>query len=159
MRDQEVMLKRVFIALLVLSVATLCYAQSAPLEDLANFPKTSVQITSGKQRHQFAVWVADTPPREEQGLMFVHDLPVDQGMLFPQTVPRRMTMWMKNTYIELDMVFVGTDGHIARIVEHAVPLSLATIDSGSPIEAVLEIKGGETGRLGLHVGDEVTWNK
>lgn len=132
-------------------------AQSGPIEDLSNFPQTSLAIESGKSRHDFTIWVADTPQREEQGLMFVRELPANRGMLFPLRAPRTMSMWMKNTYIELDMVFIGTDGRVSKIVERAVPQSLTTIDSGGPISAVLEIRGGEAARLGVHTGDRVKW--
>jgi uncharacterized membrane protein (UPF0127 family) len=143
---------------LAISMGVLCYAQSAPLEDLANFPRSSLEITHGKQHHAFTVWIADTPQRSEQGLMFVRDLPVDEGMLFPESQPRRISMWMKNTYIGLDMVFVDADGRIGKIVEHAVPQSLDTIDSGGPVAAVLEIKDGEASRRGLTIGDKVSWS-
>jgi len=149
------------LALLTLAV-TLCgtaRAQSAPPEDLAQFPHTSVEITSGKQVSRFEVWVADTPQRDQQGLMFVRDLPAGRGMLFPQNPARSMSMWMKNTYIALDMVFIDGNGRISHIVEQAEPLSLTTIDSGGPVAAVLEIRGGEVARRGLKVGDRVTWKR
>ena len=145
---------------LTLAAATIGRAQSAPLEDLANFPRTSLEIlrgTSKKDPRHFDVWIADTPARQEQGLMFVRDLPPGQGMLFPEKQPRPMSMWMKNTYIELDMVFIGDKGTIDQIIEHARPLSLETLSSDKPVAAVLEIKGGEAARLGLKVGDRVTW--
>src|ERR1700731_2695751 len=86
-------------ALLTLAAATVGRAQSGPLEDLANFPRTSLEIlhgTSRKDPRHFEVWIADTPARQEQGLMFVRDLPPGQGMLFPEKQPRPMSMWMKN---------------------------------------------------------------
>lgn len=144
-------------ALLNLRAAGPARAQSAPMEDLNRFPQTTLEIVHGKQKLPFKIWIADTPQRESQGLMFVHDLPSTQGMLFPQEPPRAMTMWMKNTLIELDMVFVGSDGRISRIHAHAVPQSLATIESGGPVAAVLEIRGGEAERLGLKVGDRIAW--
>ena len=79
--------------------------------DLATFPRTALEITHhgsdrNVQRYSFQVWVADTPERAEQGLMFVNDLPETMGMVFPVQPPRVENMWMKNTYIELDMLFV-----------------------------------------------------
>ncbi len=133
--------------------------QSAPLEELANFPHGTLDISSGKHRKaHYDIWIADTPARDEQGLMFVRELPADRAMLFLENPPREMRMWMKNTFIELDMVFVGADGRISRIVEHAVPHSLETIDSEGPVAAVLEIKGGEAKRLNLQLGDRVQWS-
>jgi uncharacterized membrane protein (UPF0127 family) len=148
---------------LTLCVAPICGAQSGPLEDLATFPRTTLNIMHGKTKNDpgnrhFDIWIADTPARQEQGLMFVRDLPASQGMLFPLPKPRVMTMWMKNTYVELDMVFVGVKGTIVKIIPRAHPLSLETLDSEQPVSAVLEIRGGEAAKLGLQVGDRVSWS-
>jgi uncharacterized protein len=105
------------------------------------------------------VWVADTEPRAEQGLMFVSDLPDTLGMVFPLDSPRVETMWMKNTYIELDMLFIRADGHVSKIIARAAPLSLSTLSSDTPVSAVLELRGGEAAKLGLKVGDTVSWKK
>jgi uncharacterized protein len=148
-------------ATLVLGVATIGYTQSGPLEDLANFPRTQLEILHGKDKKDpriFTIWIADSPARQEQGLMFVRDLPASQGMLFPLAKPRPMSMWMKNTYIELDMVFIGEKGAIDQIIEHAKPLSLETMTSQKPVSAVPEIKGGEAAHLQLKVGDRVNWS-
>jgi uncharacterized membrane protein (UPF0127 family) len=147
------------IALLLAAIAV-SHAQSGPLEDLANFPRTTLEILHGKSKkdaRHFDVWIADNPGREEQGLMFVRDLPASQGMIFPQKKPRKMSMWMKNTYIELDIVFIGEKGAIDQIIEHAKPLDLTTLNSDKPVTAVLELKGGEAARQELKVGDRVTW--
>jgi uncharacterized membrane protein (UPF0127 family) len=64
---------------------------------------------------------------------------------------------MKNTYIPLDMVFIGKDGRIAKIAERTVPHSLDTISSDVPVAAILELKGGEAARRGLHAGDLANW--
>jgi uncharacterized membrane protein (UPF0127 family) len=80
-------------------------------------------------------------------------------MVFPLEPPRVENMWMKNTYIELDMLFIGADGQVSKIIERAHPLSLETLSSGDPVSAVLELRGGVVARLGLKVGDVVRWNK
>jgi len=103
------------------------------------------------------VWIADTAARQTQGLMFVRDLPPDRGMLFIEPAARPMTFWMKNTYIELDMLFIAADHRIVKIAAHAPPLSLATINSDEPVIAVLEIKGGEAARRGIRLGEPVAW--
>lgn len=90
--------------------------------------------------------------------MFVRDLPADQGMLFPQASPQVANFWMKNTYIPLDMIFVGADGRIAKIIASAHPFSLDVLSSDVPVIAVLEIRGGEALELALGVGDRVSWN-
>jgi uncharacterized membrane protein (UPF0127 family) len=135
----------------------------APL-DLATFPRTSLQIThhdSGHppRKYPFQVWVADTEERAEQGLMFVRDLPETMGMVFPIEPPRVENMWMKNTYVELDMLFIGKDGRVSKIIERATPMSLQTLSSEVPVAAVLELRGGEVAKLGLSTGDSVQWKK
>jgi uncharacterized protein len=135
----------------------------APLE-LATFPRTSLEISHHEQHHAprryaFEVWVADTPERAQQGLMFISDLPDTMGMVFPLPTPRVETMWMRNTYIELDMLFIRADGRVAKIIERAHPLSDAQLSSDTPVSAVLELKGGEASKLGLRPGDTVTWKK
>jgi len=137
----------------------LCVAQSAPIESLTHFPRTALDITAHGHRNDFEVWIADTPARQEQGLMFVRDLPADEGMLFPEDSPQVAHFWMKNTYIPLDMVFVGKDGRIAKIIANAHPFSLDLLSSDVPVIAVLELRGGEAAQLGLQVGDRVTWKR
>jgi uncharacterized protein len=127
---------------------------SAPVLDLATYPRTSLTIRSGKTAHNFSVWVADSAPRQTQGLMFVRDLPPDRGMLFVNCCTG---IWMRNTYIELDIVFVGLDGRIAKIAEHARPFDETTIPAGGPMKAVVELKGGVASELKLKPGDEVSW--
>ncbi|HXA93542.1 MAG TPA: DUF192 domain-containing protein [Steroidobacteraceae bacterium] len=129
-------------------------AQNAPLQDLATYPRTMLTIRSGKTQHTFSVWVADTAPRQTQGLMYVRDLPADRGMLFTDCCTG---IWMRNTYIELDIVFVGTDGRIAKIAEHAHPFDETTIPAGGPMKAVVELRGGVASELKLKTGDEVSW--
>jgi hypothetical protein len=73
--------------------------------------------------------------------------------------PQVASFWMKNTYIELDMLFIGADGRVTKIVQRAVPMSLQTLSSDSPVSAVLELKGGVVAKLGLHAGDTVVWKK
>jgi uncharacterized membrane protein (UPF0127 family) len=135
----------------------------APL-DLATFPRTSLSIVHRGSDHTartypFQVWVADTPERAAQGLMFVSDLPESMGMVFPVEPPRVENMWMKNTYIELDMLFMDAEGRVTKIMPRAAPLSLQTLSSDTPVAAVLELKGGQAAKLGLQKGDTVTWKK
>jgi uncharacterized membrane protein (UPF0127 family) len=131
-------------------------AQSGPIEDLAAFPRGMLEITDGKKvKHTFDVWLADNPGRQQQGLMFVRALPDMRGMLFVHESPKPISMWMKNTYIPLDMVFIDAHGSIQQIVEQATPHSLDIIRSNEPALAVLEIAGGEARRLGLHTGQHV----
>ena len=152
---------RTFLAtiLFALVAAAGCRAQSATLIPLDSFPKATLEIRSAAHAHQFDIWLAETPEEQEQGLMFVRDLPENRGMLFLSAQPRVFRMWMKNTYIPLDMVFIGKDGRIAKIAERTVPHSLDTISSDVPVAAILELKGGEAARRTLHAGDAVTWTQ
>jgi uncharacterized protein len=134
-------------------------AQSMPIEDLTQFPRTTLTIRAHGHIDRFDVWIADTPARQEQGLMFVRDLPGSQGMLFPQSSPQVAHFWMKNTYIPLDMVFIGEDHRIEKIIARATPFSLDILSSDVPVIAVLEIRGGEAKRLGIGVEDRVSWGQ
>ncbi|MBV8783097.1 MAG: DUF192 domain-containing protein [Gammaproteobacteria bacterium] len=149
-------------ALLALGGMHAARAQEASPLDLATYPRTELTVQAAgppRATHRFRVWVADTPARAAQGLMFVRDLPESEGMVFPLVPPRVETMWMKNTYIELDMLFVGSDGRVVKVLEHAVPLSLTTLSSDVPVAAVVELRGGAVQHLHLQRGDRVSWEK
>jgi uncharacterized protein len=130
---------------------------SASLAQLAQFPTASLSIVTAAGPHKFTVEVATTPEQMEQGLMFRQHLAVDAGMLFDFQVPSMATMWMKNTLIPLDMLFVGGDGRIINIHERAVPGSPATIGAAAPARAVIELNGGTAARLGIRPGDRVVF--
>jgi uncharacterized membrane protein (UPF0127 family) len=87
--------------------------------------------------------------------MFVTHLPSDEGMMFPEEQPQVMAMWMKNTLIPLDMLFIDTHGRIVCLLENTKPESLEILSCDKPVKAVLEIGGGEALRRGIHVGDKV----
>jgi uncharacterized protein len=144
-------------ALLALAGATLvacptvllAQAQSA----LGTEPLTIV--TAAGARHPFTVEVARTPDQQAQGLMFRRSLAPDRGMLFDFGDVRPRAMWMQNTYVSLDMLFIRADGTVARIAENTEPLSTREIPSGEPVLAVLEVVAGTAARLGLKPGDRV----
>jgi len=143
--------------LLAMLAAAGCPAQIAPLHDLDTLDRTDVTIEASGNRHQFEAWIAETPAQQAQGLMFVRDLPANRGMLFVYPEAREVGIWMKNTYIELDILFIAPDGRIVKIAERARPHSLETIRPEAPVTAVLEIRGGEAARRGIRVGDRATW--
>jgi uncharacterized membrane protein (UPF0127 family) len=144
------------LAPLWLLLAGAALAQAVPpLEDLGRFPRASLEITGPGGTHRFDVWVADTPARRMQGLMFVRDLAPDGGMLFTEEAPRVMSMWMKNTFIPLDMLFIDRQGRIVRIAARTTPHSLDSISSGEPVTRVLELRGGEANARGIQAGDHV----
>jgi uncharacterized protein len=142
--------------LLMLAVLGALGSPSArALEDLAQFPSSVLTIGTRHGAEWFTVWIADTPARSEQGLMYLRWLPPDHGMLFPQASPRVMSMWMKNTLVPLDMLFIDAQGRVVYIREHTTPLSEDIISTPVEVKAVLELAGGECARLGIRVGDRV----
>jgi len=130
-------------------------AQEPPPEPLSHFPRETLTIDTGGGARSFRVWVAATEPRRNQGLMFVKALAPDRGMVFTWTTPQVASFWMKNTFIPLDLLFVGPDGRLIRIVENAEPQSLSTITSMGLVIGVIELAGGSAQRLGIRAGDTV----
>jgi uncharacterized membrane protein (UPF0127 family) len=154
-REAARMNRRTLLALFALAPAA-ALAQSEPTGPQAELPKQQlVIVTKDGQRHPFNVEVAATPVQQETGLMFRKNVPPDGGMLFDWGTPRQSEMWMKNTLVPLDMVFINADGTIDSIAENTVPRSLRVIASRGPVLATVELAGGTTARLGITVGDKV----
>ena len=109
----------------------------------------------GGEVHHYEVEVADTPRERARGLMFRRSLDPRAGMLFDFGRDEIARMWMKNTFIPLDMVFADRDGTVRGIARDARPRSLDTISSRVPVRAVLELNGGEAERIGLAPGDRI----
>ncbi len=131
-------------------------AAAADTEPLFQFPQSTLSIRTVDGRLlKFKIWTADRPDRQEQGLMFVRDMDEHAGMLFVFPTSQRVTMWMKNTYLSLDMLFIDYQGRINFIAPRTVPLTLDLIQAPRPVTAVLELKGGVTERLRIHDGDQV----
>ena len=107
------------------------------------------------RRLAFTVEMAVQPEQQMIGLMFRPEVKPDEGMLFDWGSPRESSMWMRNTITSLDMVFIAADGRIHRIAERTVPLSLATVASGGPVRATLELRAGITEQLDIRAGDRV----
>ncbi|MGI9403303.1 MAG: DUF192 domain-containing protein [Hyphomicrobium sp.] len=112
-------------------------------------------ITGAGQEQPIEVEVAADLAEKRVGLMFRTYLADGKGMLFPYETPQEVTMWMRNTYIPLDMVFIRADGVVHRIEKRAEPMSERIIASEGPVTAVLELAGGAADRLGLKAGDHV----
>ena len=118
--------------------------------------RETITLTTQSGPQAISAEIAVTGPEQEQGLMFRSRMGDDQGMLFVYPKPQLITMWMRNTYISLDMVFIGADGRIGRVEENTEPLSERVIASGELAQSVLELKAGTARRLGLMRGDKVT---
>jgi len=114
-----------------------------------------VTVVTAKEATIFDSEIADTDDLRARGLMFRHKLPEDRAMLFDFGAPRPAAMWMKNTYISLDMLFIRADGSIAAVAENTEPLSLQTISVQEPVKAVLEVAAGTVKRLGIQREDKV----
>jgi len=131
-------------------------AQAAGQQSMA-FDSEPLSIASSKgQVHEFTVELALTPPQLELGLMYRDKMPADHGMLFDFGTSRPVMMWMKNTMLPLDMLFLDQKGVVTHIQENAVPYSEAIINSGGPVAYVIELNAGVVKKLGLAVGDRVT---
>lgn len=117
----------------------------------------TVVLTTGTGEHAYDVEIAVSPTEKARGLMFRRSLPQDGGMIFLYDQPRVMSMWMRNTYIPLDMVFITEQGTVLRIEENTEPFSTDVIYSGGDAIAVLELNAGEAARIGLKPGDRVSY--
>lgn len=120
------------------------------------YPQAEVIIGTRDGPQAFRAWIADTPARRTQGLMFVERLDPDRGMLFLFEQPQFAAFWMKDTPVSLDLLFIGQDGHIINIGERARPYSTTLITSARPVVAVLEVAAGTAARLAIRPGDRVT---
>jgi uncharacterized protein len=114
-----------------------------------------VTISTALASTMLTAEIADTPELRERGLMFRHILPTDQAMLFDFGQPRPVSMWMKNTYMSLDMLFVREDGTIAAIAENTTPKSLDTVSVQEPVKGVIELAAGTVKKLEIHQNDKV----
>ena len=112
-------------------------------------------ITSNGSKHNFLVEVARTEEEKKIGLMFRKTLAKNAGMLFLYKREALRLMWMKNTFIPLDILFIDKNGVIKRVVKRTIPHSLATISSRKSVLAVLELRGGITSSLEIKKGDRI----
>ncbi|TRW15352.1 DUF192 domain-containing protein [Glacieibacterium frigidum] len=116
-----------------------------------------MRLVTAARTYRLRVEVAATPREQQIGMMFRTQLPRGKGMLFPFASPRRLSFWMENTVIPLDLVFVSADGRIVNVAANAKPYSQDLIPSQGPAVAVLELAGGEAARMGLRPGDRVEY--
>jgi len=114
-----------------------------------------LELVTASGVHALDIEIAATPEKQALGLMYRTSLADTKGMLFPHKEPTELTMWMRNTYIPLDMVFIRADGTVHRIEARTEPFSERIIASEGPVSAVLEIAGGAAERMGLKPGDRV----
>ena len=148
--------RRKILALVLMALAAIVGPRAGRgQQSLSRFETAPLSIHSGSHDHRFSVEVARTPRQQAQGLMFRRRLGADAGMLFVYVSQEITSMWMKNTLIPLDMLFIDRAGRIVHIVERTIPRSTATISSRRPAAAVLELNAGTVSRLGIKPGDRV----
>lgn len=119
------------------------------------FEKSSLELETASGRHVFTVELAVTDRQLSQGLMNRTALPAGAGMLFDFGADQAVSMWMRNTLISLDMLFIDRNGAIVGIEERTTPMSTSIIQSPGPVRAVLELNAGTAEHLGVHPGDRV----
>jgi uncharacterized membrane protein (UPF0127 family) len=142
---------RVWLAVAVIAAFTAfagALAQAASFQTLEIATKNGVQI--------FSVEMATTEDEKQKGLMYRRELADGKGMLFDFSPEQQISMWMKNTYISLDMIFIRADGRILRIAENTQPESTAIISSGGLARGVLEVPAGTARKYGIAPGDRVS---
>lgn len=142
-------IRPVLAAAALLLLALVAPALAAPLEPL------DIETKAGVRHFQVEVMRSDAD--RERGLMYRRDLGPDRGMLFQFDKEDRIFMWMKNTYLPLDMVFFGKDGRVVSIARDTEPLSERIISSGEPATTVVEFNAGTAARLGIEKGDRLIY--
>jgi uncharacterized membrane protein (UPF0127 family) len=142
-------------ALFLFAHLALAFAGAASVR--AEMHKDVLKLVTASGTHAVQIEVAETAADKARGLMFRRTLADDAGMLFPYSPPQEATMWMRNTYISLDMVFIRKDGTVHRIEANTEPFSEAVIASNGNVAAVLELKAGTARRIGLKPGDKVQY--
>ena len=152
------MRQRYGFGVLGLLAALLMAAPAALAGDIA-FGRGEARIETAAGARLFHVELAETPEQRARGLMFRRSLAPDAGMLFLFPERERPTMWMANTWLPLDMLFVAADGRIVHVFANAVPRSRLTISSPRPARMVLELAGGTARRLGIAPGDRLSWRR
>lgn len=119
-------------------------------------PMEPLEVVTARGPVRFQVELADTDAERAQGLMFRGSMPADRGMVFVFDRAAPQSFWMRNTYIPLDIIYIGADGRIVSIAKNAQPLNETPLPSGVPARYVLEINAGLSDRLGIAPGDRVT---
>ena len=133
-------------------------AQTAK-DDVVNFSAPiTIYISSGQEKHAFKVERAITKAQQARGMMFREKMNENSGMLFEFKEPKTASMWMKNTQLSLDIIFIKGNGKILKIEHRAKPFTLRSASSEAPVAAVLEIMGGRANELGISSGDFVIHN-
>jgi len=146
---QEIIVINLFTAFFIL------FSQNSHSQE--KFPTGELTVKTQDTSYDFDIELALDDSHRQYGLMFRTNLPEMNGMLFIYEEKKRISMWMKNTFIPLDILFIDDDGKIIRIAKSQQPRSLSLIRSGGEAKAVLELYGGLTDKLNIAVGDEIIY--
>lgn len=149
------MFKRLSVVLSFCLISCVSVAQETPPPPLDLGPPEALTIVTQDGEHNFMVEIADEPAEQSRGMMFRDEMGEDTGMLFEFAEPKVSSIWMKNTALSLDILFVRENGKILKIVHSATPYSERSMHSGAVVGAVLELKGGRAQELGIEVGDTI----
>ena len=148
-------LKKLLLFLLII-FSCVVKAENYALQEFENWEKNIIQISSSSGNfHQFEVYIADSNFKRKKGLMHIKSLPRNYGMLFKFDAPRIASIWMKNTYISLDLLFIDKNRSIIKIHNDAKPLNLKSISSELKVKWVLEVNGGLAKELEINLGDKI----
>jgi uncharacterized protein len=141
---------------LVLSVAACAQPEKSGADAApAAAPTEQLTIDTATGPVRLEVEIADTDAERARGLMFRESMADNHGMLFDFPVPEQASFWMRNTVMSLDIIFIGVDGRILNIADHATPYSDDPIPAAGLTRGVLEIRAGRAEALGIHAGDRV----
>lgn len=153
-REMSLIAQRILV-LGVLLLTNACSGLSSAGEEPEGKYNERLLIETASGIYEFRVERANTPRSRAKGLMYRRSMPEDAGMIFYLDTERQATMWMKNTYISLDMLFLDSDGFVEEIAENTVPHSTETIATMADVRAILELNAGMVEKLGIAPGDEI----
>lgn len=139
------------------SILTALFAVATSAALAQSCSETSLEIRNNGVKAQFNIEIARSPAEQAQGLMFREEMPQFNGMLFVYDRPHRVSFWMKNTLIPLDMLFIDETGIVKRVHSNAIPLDTTPISGGDGVQYILEINGGLAAMLRLTEGAEVRY--
>lgn len=147
------MKKHHFILFFLFSI--ICLSGNSWAQTSESFRPSSLEIRSGDRVHPFTIEIAETTRQRAQGLQYRKAMAPNHGMLFDFKKPVPVSMWMKNTLISLDILFISEQGIIVNIARNTEPFSLSYINAAGPVKGALELLAGTTKRLNIKAGDTI----
>jgi uncharacterized membrane protein (UPF0127 family) len=163
---KQLYLGLLFLLLAIIAAVTIVLlpdtAANQPSSDSYVFKKqgmASFYDKDGSPKCSFEIEIAETPEQQKLGLMYRDSMAVNQGMLFPYAAPTSPSFWMKDTYLPLDIIFIGADSTIVSLSKNTTPFSEERINPKAPAQFVLEINAGLSQKLNLSEGDKFSWKK